>query len=355
MQDRGIYTENGQKMNCELALDAANLNIYLHGKEQQLIVWRLSSISSCKWHNNALQVVYGESGRMAVECEGAIARLIYERWLKRDAVDEEAPGRRYRKTLLVAALGGTVILIVALLYFVLLPWAGEKAAALIPPEIEIELGRSISSKLSEKNPSQWAADSLINVFARKLDLGTAYPLRFHVLQSEEINAFALPGGNVFVYSGILCKMHSYEQLVALLGHEVSHVEHRHSLKSICRSAASGLLIAAIFGDISGISAGIAAQADEFRKLQYSRDLETEADMEALRIMRRNNVNQKGMLDLLTLLKDEKVKTPRLMKYLSSHPDTDERISSAAADKIFVTGGADHEELRAIFEELVASL
>lgn len=171
-----------------------------------------------------------------------------------------------------------------------------------------------------------------------------------MLKSPEINAFAVPGGNIFVYSGIVEKMGSYEELAALLGHEASHVKKRHSLKSICRSAASGLFIAAMFGDISGISAGIISQADEFRQLQYSRELETEADLEGLNVMRENNIDGQGMVRLLQLLEKEAVRMPRLMKYVSTHPETDERISVVKTN-LDQTSHASSEEMKSIFEEL----
>lgn len=226
------------------------------------------------------------------------------------------------------------IFVVGFCFFILfyaLPWIGEKASNLVPVEAEIQLGESIGEVYSRENEINDSATFYANEFVRNLDLDDTYKIDVKVIESQEINAFALPGGKIFVYSGILNKMDSYEQLVALLGHEVTHVTNRHSLKSICRSAATNLVIASIFGDLNGISAGILSQADQFKQLDYSRDLETEADNNGLAIMVENKVSPKGMLNLLKLLKEEGAEMPQFMKYLSTHPDTDSRISNISSN------------------------
>src|SRR5690606_36345304 len=113
------------------------------------------------------------------------------------------------------------------------------------------------------------------------------------VDSEEVNAFALPGGKIFVYSGILEKMGSYKELTALLGHEISHVTNRHSLKSMSRNVASSLVLSSVFGDAGGLSVNLISKVNEFKSLDYSRDLETEADNEGLQVMLDNKVDPQG--------------------------------------------------------------
>jgi predicted Zn-dependent protease len=94
-----------------------------------------------------------------------------------------------------------------------------------------------------------------------------------------------------------------------------------------RGLASTVIISSLFGDAGGLSGSILARANEFKQLDYSRELETEADKNGLQIMLDNAVNPQGMLELLQILKEENVETPRYMKYLSTHPDTDARIEA----------------------------
>jgi len=235
--------------------------------------------------------------------------------------------------------------------FYVLPWLGEKAANLIPVEAEVMLADNISEAYNWQNNKNDSANYYMHQFVNQLDLNDTYKINVSVIESKEINAFALPGGKIFVYSGILDKMNSYEELVALLGHEVTHITNRHSLKSICRGATTSLVIAGLFGDVDGITAGILSKADEFKQLDYSRELETEADNNGLAIMLQNKVDPKGMLDLLNLLKEESVETPQFMKYLSTHPDTDSRISNVSSNTSVSTDFPENIKLKKLFEKL----
>ncbi len=201
--------------------------------------------------------------------------------------------------------------------------SAEKAVVLVPVETEISLGESITENLTGESTTNDSVNYYLEKFVSRLDLDKTYPIKVRVIVSEEINAFAIPGGNIFIYSGLLEKMESPEELVALIGHEVTHVTERHSLKSILRSVASSLLFTVLLGDASGL----VSQADQFKQLDYSRELETEADKNGLAIMVKNGMQPDGMIRLLQILKKESEETPQLMKYLSTHPETEERIKS----------------------------
>ena len=350
--EKGTYTNRKTGVSVEAALSVSNGNVhlYLHDAEQQLLVWSITALR-CHFSGNRLEARHGEDELL--ECYGPLATEIYAVWSGKGSVRKAERMLSTKTNTAVALICAIFFGFTAIVYFLILPWVGEKAATLIPQDLEMELGRNVSQQFSAERSTD-RADSLLNTFGKQLDFNSEYPLQLHVLHSDEINAFAVPGGNIFVYSGIIEKMDSYEQLVALLGHESSHVEKRHSLKSICRSAASGIFIAVMFGNVSGVASGIASQADEFRQLQYSRELETEADLEGLRFMRRNRIDQRGMLDLLRLLESASEKMPELMKYLSTHPDTAERIRNVDANLDEEHAGR-HEKLAELFEELKREL
>lgn len=232
-----------------------------------------------------------------------------------------------------------------------LPWLGEKAANLVPVEAEVQLGESLGDVYIRESKTNDSATWYVNKFIQHLELDDTYKINATIIKSDEINAFALPGGKIFIYSGILQKMNSYEELTALLGHEATHIINRHSLKSICRSATIGIVFAAIFGDASGISAGIISQAQQFKQLDYSRDLETEADNNGVSIMVQNKVEPKGMLDLLKLLKEEGDETPQLMKYLSTHPGTDSRIENISSQPAVTTTFSKNKTLEKLFKHM----
>jgi beta-barrel assembly-enhancing protease len=356
--DTGTFNDgsSAKSFNCNISFSGELINIFLTDELQQQIIWNVLHLKSCHLNGHSLIVKYGEYPSQTLECTGEIATQIYHSW-SAGKVIRHAEGYLFsRKNFMVIVLCVFFLLLTLGIYFYALPWIGEKAASLIPIDTEIELGKSISGTIeANEDAGNAKADVLANQFADELVLSTDYPIRLHVLTSEQINAFALPGGNIFIYSGILKKMNSYEQLVALIGHEVTHVADQHALKSMCRSAASGFFVAALFGDISGISAGILKQADEFKQLQYSRELEVKADLAGLELMINNKVDPRGMISLLELLDTESVEMPQLMQYLSTHPETKARIDNIR-DRVNEAGHFPlNEKRKQLFDELKASL
>jgi predicted Zn-dependent protease len=145
-----------------------------------------------------------------------------------------------------------------------------------------------------------------------------------VVKDETVNAFALPGGQLVVYTGLLENMETYPELAALLSHEFVHVEKRHATRSIFRSMGSDLFIALLFGKSSGLATLVIGQANQLRTLSYSRSLEKEADLEGYRLMRERGIDPAGYDQLFKHLKDSSPST-EIPEMISSHPDTDNRM------------------------------
>ena len=117
------------------------------------------------------------------------------------------------------------------------------------------------------------------------------------------------------------------------------------------TAAGGLLLSAFFGDMGGVSSWIVSKAGEFKQLEYSRELEMEADSAGLELMTQNNVDPQGMVRLLKLLQDESGSTPELMKYLSTHPDTESRIKSVQGNKLSASASVKNEKMQFYFDRI----
>ena len=340
---------------CKLVIENDSLLIYLEGEGQNLLIWNIKSCKTCQFFGQNLIITYGSYPHQSIECSGAIAKRIYEKFTSSSVV-AKVEGFVFSKGLLALSILTVSILAISVWsYFYLLPYVGEKSAGLIPMATEVEMGNSIADKIlatSEKNDS---VNFYTTQFVSKLKFNTPYKIKATVINSKDINAFALPGGNIFVYSEIIKKMNSYEELVALLGHEQTHVNNQHSLKSVCRSIAASILIATLFGDITGISAGILYQAQQFEQLNYSRDLETEADDEGLKFMIANQINPQGMVNLLELLNKESVEMPSVMKYLSTHPETDSRILNVKSQLTNLTNFNSNTDLELLFKKIKAKL
>ena len=204
------------------------------------------------------------------------------------------------------------------------------AIRLISTEHEIAIGDKLNSAFISKQKVDVEKTKWINVFAKELNLSTSYPIRIKVVEEKEVNAFALPGGYIVVYAGILENMHSAEALAALLSHETAHVNLRHSLKSILGTTASSILISMVLSDASSVIGALVENVDFLRTMHYSRNLEREADEEGMKILLRNQIHPKAMLELMSDLKESNQALPEPIAFLSTHPTTDERINNAKA-------------------------
>ncbi|MGA9638696.1 M48 family metallopeptidase [Flavobacterium sp.] len=222
---------------------------------------------------------------------------------------------------LIIAIG--ILAIIGLCYVYVIPWVGEKSVALIPEEYDNQLGSSAWLENDYFVTIDSSKTKALNTFAQQLDLKNTKKLKFTVVKSNEINAFAMPDGNIVVFTGIIDKMKDYDELVGLLGHEASHVNNRHSMKMLCRSLSGYLFVSLILGDANGVMAIIGENVNSFQSLSFSREFEHQADSDGYKILEANKVNPKGMSNLFQRL--QKNNSIAIPEFLSSHPVTENRI------------------------------
>ena len=207
-------------------------------------------------------------------------------------------------------------------YFYLLPPLAEKSAVLLPESFDTSLGNAFMATFLNENKIDSAKTAHLEKFAAQINFENTKPLHFTVVESKEVNAFALPNGRIVVYHGILNKMQNPSELAALLAHEAAHVNHRHSTKMLCRNLAGYLLISLVFSDVNGIMAVLADNAQQLHSLSYSRKFENESDEQGLKILMNNHIDPNGMVQLFELIeKEEKIAIPKI---ISTHPLTKER-------------------------------
>ncbi len=226
---------------------------------------------------------------------------------------------------LLAFFTGVYFLLISLV-----PYIGTK---MIGVQREIELGDQLHNSMLTQarllgEETDAAGTLRLQAFADELQLSRHYPIRVTLLKSNTINAYALPGGNVVVYTGLLQKIKTPEALAALLAHECTHVNERHSLRSLLRSAASSLALSVVFGDASGMASVLASHAEALNGLRYSRSLEEEADSKGMDLLLQNGMAADGMKQLMQTLQQAETNTSGPLSFLSSHPLTKERLKAA---------------------------
>lgn len=274
------------------------------------------------------------------ELEVPAAHILLPELLKATNRKIQARKNTLRKLAIPAGLLGVAGLAAGLYYLVI---AGVSSVGLqfISPKKEAELGKMIYASLVSGMPVDSAAGEKLAAFAGNLRLSENYSLHFTVVDEKDVNAFAVPGGHIVVYKGILEQMQRPEELVALLGHEASHVNERHSLRNMLQDMTGTFVLSLVLGDMGALGGTIAGNANKLRSLSYSRSLEEDADAKGMERMLQNKVDPKGMIWLMDRLKAAE-KEVRMPGFLSTHPLTEER--KATAQK-FVSGHKIETELR----------
>lgn len=205
----------------------------------------------------------------------------------------------------------------------------EAAAVRLPPSMDEKLGRPSweALKLSGQRCDNPAAQRYVAGLLEPLlgALGTT-PFRFElmVVDTPEVNAFALPGGFIVVNSGLLAEARSGEEVAAVLAHELSHVTLRHSTKRI----AGGLGVSAALALVLGfVDLGAPAYTLSYlASLGYERDQELEADQHGQALLERAGISPLGMATFFERLSSS-ITPPEL---LSTHPDPGDRAERARA-------------------------
>jgi beta-barrel assembly-enhancing protease len=235
-------------------------------------------------------------------------------------------------------------------YIWLVPFLAERMAKRVPVSYEETLGDGIYSALQPTFTIDAAKTAYINDFFRELQITSKYNIRITVVKEDIANAFAMPGGNIIVYDKILYEMGGYEELAALLTHEFTHVNDRHTTRALFRQQASSLFISIIFGDVGTIGNVIASNADGLKSLDYSRRLEKDADMNGLKILSERKIDCNGFIRLFEILKKETERAgSQPSEWISSHPDLEKRIAYTKANALFNKNGVeDNETLKTLF-------
>lgn len=250
----------------------------------------------------------------------------------------------------ITAIAVCMLGLIVLAYFYVLPPIAEKSASLLPESFDVQIGNMFMETFLNENKVDIEKTKQLELFAAELNLGNKKPLHFTVVKSDEVNAFALPNGQIVVYTAILNSMKSSDDLAALLGHEATHINQRHSTKMLCRNFAGYMVVSLLLSDVNGIMAVIADNAQQLHSLSYSRKFEKEADEQSLKILMDNNINPNGIINLFKQLeKENKFSIPKI---LSTHPLTKERLENMKkiiSESVYTI--KPHNNLNSIFKRI----
>lgn len=209
---------------------------------------------------------------------------------------------------------------------------GKRSLILIPTSTEIEIGREVSSEVesTEKLHENQRVQNFVNNVGQKIaEVCDRKDIKytFEVIDSEQVNAFACPGGFIYIYSGLIKIMDNEAQLAVVLAHEVGHVVARHSVKRLQTVYGYSILMDVLLGDKMSEVALQMINAATFLILQgYGRDNEFEADNYGILYAYKASYNPKAMIQIFNKLKEVEGNPPSVFEQLlASHPPTQDRI------------------------------
>jgi Zn-dependent protease with chaperone function len=222
------------------------------------------------------------------------------------------------------------------------PLAADRLAPLIPISLEQRFGDAAANQIKaifgDRTCAAPAGSAALDKLVAKLASQGALPVqvRANVLDSLTANAFALPGGHVYILRGLLDKADSVDELAGVLAHELGHIAHRDSLREMIANGGSGFLFGLLLGDVSGSGAVLMA-GRALTSSAYSRHAEANADSYSASVMRGLGRSPRPMGEFLLRLTGKEKEGP--VALLASHPLSQDRLEALKKADAPITGAA----------------
>ena len=221
------------------------------------------------------------------------------------------------------------------------PVTGKQDFVMISENQEIQMGREYNAQILKQSPKYQDQNlqDYVQSIGESLAAKSHRPnlvYRFTVIDSPDINAFALPGGYIFINRGLMAYLSSEEELAAVLGHEIGHVTARHSVRQYSQSQLMGILSTAVEINAGRTAGNIANLASGALLSGYGRDMELEADDLGAQYIFQEGYSPQGMFEVLSVLKDQEIYSKKIAEQrgqeprsyhgvFASHPSNDSRL------------------------------
>jgi len=232
---------------------------------------------------------------------------------------------------------------------------------------EMALGRQLANEV--RRQAKIIDDPLVSEFVNRIGQNLArnsdvnFPITFTLIESEEVNAFTLPGGYVFIDSGLFKLSANEAELAAAIAHEIGHAAGRHATRQASRNQLIGLgtIPLSIFGGIAGMAVRQATNAAApMAFMKFSREFENEADMLGIQYLWKAGYDPSASIDLFEALQSTERRQPgKVARLFRTHPLTADRIEKTQknidimlpARSEYVLNTSEYEDIRARLEML----
>jgi len=330
-----VYFDGMSSRRRAVTLRLADL-VEIREDEQALATWAYADIRR----------VDSPAGTLRLSCQtaSALARLeVRDTALTAELVsrctrmDDNAPGRRGVAAIVGWSLAAAVSIVAVVLFG--LPLIADRLTPLVPEAFERRLGEVADSQIKtmfnaktcDNAAGQKAFVKLVTAIRESAGLDTS--VQSGVLSSSIPNAFALPGGKIYVFDGLLAKADNADEIAGVLAHELGHLKHRDSMRGLIRDGSTSFLIGLLFGDITGSSVLIFGSRTLVTS-SHSREAETNADGFAIDVMHRLGRPAKPTGELLLRVTGKESKG---LSIISTHPLSEDRLTRMSREDQSASG------------------
>jgi Zn-dependent protease with chaperone function len=326
LEGRGAaFYFDGTSSRRHLVTLAFNDRLEFHEDGHTLAAWAFADIRRADSPAGTLRVsclTAPALARLEIRDTAAAAELA-SRCLQ---LDENVPGRAGVAKIVGWSLAATLSIVAVI--WIGVPLAADRLTPLLPQTFERRLGDVaeqqvkilFGGKVCENASGQAAFSKLVDAVRDSAGLDTS--IQSHVLATPVPNAFALPGGKVYVFSGLLAKADNADEVAGVLAHEFGHLRHRDNMRNLIYNGGTSFLIGLLFGDITGSGALIFASRS-LVTASYTREAEQNADTFAIDVMHRLGRPTKPMGELIFRVTGKQ--GDNTLSILSSHPLTEDRL------------------------------
>lgn len=323
---------------CHVSISTAGLTVRFEDRvtdrDETAVPYRALTVSAGGLNHDQLVVKWGTGSdvRTVYLKDPAIIRAFRAAAppeLTRDLEETAAKVRQARSR--QRTIWGVVLGAVGALALFL--WLGsdllvEFAVSRIPVEWEQKLGEAtyrdflVQQTVIKEGPAVAAVNDIVQRLTEKIP-DNPYKFEVSVVKSDVVNAFALPGGYVVVFTGLMKKAESGEEVAGVLSHELNHVLQRHGLERIVKQLGLVAVVTIVLGDQQGLAGLVKQLGVELLTLKFGRAQETEADVTGLQLLHRAKIDPSGMIRFFERLSE---KDKERVEILSTHPMSESRAA-----------------------------